>query len=402
MSIRRISYKLIAILIITIQISCMSSLARTDSEPTNPPTIVPIESGNAELTLSSPTVLPTMSPIARMSLTPASAVKLNEWFIPYPRLLDINWAPIGEKFIVLTREDAEMYDAISAKRLWIQNPVAPSYAASNAIFSRDGKSLALYSRLGGLQLLDPSTGQILADRKENNNPGNCLQADAYGSVLGIDGHTIFIILEDPRSAQSSTQIVAWDLISLKCSAVFANLEGFPYRIHTNFDGSLLAVSVIKNLNITQANEISETGQTTIFDIETKEQICSVPSGLVMFKPESNSLYVLDSSTFRLNLWDAENCQMIGSIANLSSPYYYLAMGNNGQEMALGNGKNIQILDANSGLPFFEINDLSQQNIVDPLRVLDGRLIYSPNDKYLLSIIPNGTGTSIILWTLMGN
>jgi hypothetical protein len=94
--------------------------------------------------------------------------------------------------------------------------------------------------------------------------------------------------------------------------------------------------------------------------------------------------------------------MIGSIANLSSPYYYLAMGNNGQEMALGNGKNIQILDANSGLPLFEINDLSQQNIVDPLRVLDGRLIYNPNDKYLLSTIPNGTGTSIILWTLMGN
>jgi hypothetical protein len=344
----------------------------------------------------------TQTEVASTGIQPPLSIrvtKLHEWLLSKPHVYAIKWAPRDDKFVVLSAEDTTMYDASTYQEVWSFPPIAPAYYASGAVFSPDGKSLVLYVGGSGLQVLDSQSGQLLAQKTMDNNPGGCLQTEASKTILDSDGQTFFINTQNLEKPSVSPEIQIWNLLSLQCTGVFAKTEGHTRSLDLSSDGKFLALGVGLDTAVSSSNEVIENGRITIWNLETKKQTCSIDhqGSFASFKPASSLLIVADPTMYKLTYWNVTTCSSAQELIGITT-HYGLTYSPDGQLLAIWND-GIWILDANSGKVLQKISDPAPSNIF-PIDRLNSFISFSPDGRFLLYSIHQLPSESLIfLWEL---
>ena len=383
-----------SIIILTWQVACNHNARYGSATPDSPTRISP---STLEIDTRVTPKVTTIMPKSSIRVT-----KAFEWVLSGKNILDIKWAPNSDKFIVLTSDEATLYDVSTYQKFWSITPIFPAEYASSVVFQPGGQAINLYIGGVGLQIHDVQSGRLLAEKPKGNNPGNCLQAEATGAVLSPDGHTLFISIEDHRDKSNDfTQVHRWDVSSLQCTGAFMRTEGHARSLDLTSDGKYLALSV--GLNTKEVdNDIQENGQVTVWDLEVNQRACSIghQGSIVRFKPRSSILVVTDPEKNKLAYWDVTTCDMVGELSGVTTLYNF-TFSSDGRLLAIWKD-GIWILDADSGDVLYKIIDpvpLTSTNIDNISRLL-GKLSFSPNGRFLVySIRREPIEGLIYLWSI---
>jgi WD40 repeat protein len=290
-----------------------------------------------------------------------------------------------------------MYDMISQKQIWDVKPLSLSHYFSGSAFSPDGKSLALYSRLDGIQIQDASVEPNITRPQESNNLGECLIVEGKGVSWLYDGKTIVVgVTDDRQEPPEFTEIQFWDVQSLQCMEIFAKVKGEFRSLDLSSDGNFIAVSTRLSLLSDSVDAIQEDGQTTVWNINTKKQICLIDGAVVSkFYPKNNLLLVFDINGGNLTYWDIVKCQPISQLINISRAYS-LAFSKDGELLTVNTGKAIYLIDPLFGKVLVQLDTPLIPK--DALWSLDTILSLSPNGHYLVyATVDRPMGSRIFLW-----
>lgn len=334
----------------------------------------------------------TTTPVAQIKLE-----KLHEWHYLNQYADNARWAPHGDQFVVSFFDTVKMFNVNTFQEIWSIPSKAPAYSASAPTFSLNGRRLYLYVRLRGPQEYDSQTGELLTE-VVSNYQDPCLLNDANGAVISLDGHTLFLNVEDNREKQVDfTEVQKWDVSSQQCE-VYGKLEGHARSIDISSDGKFLSASTGKNTSVSN-NSISEDGEIIIWNMDTGERICSIHNNgaFARFNPLESRLLVPNPSLNKLSYWDIKTCSIAQDIIGQTS-YYDFTFSPDGKIIAIWDSGSISLLDADSGVLLKEIKDPSLENA--PLNYLQSRLIFSPDGRYLLSVLNHDPlEVTVILWNI---
>jgi len=334
---------------------------------------------------------------ANAPVTEIRLEKLYEWHYLDQYVDNVRWAPQGGKFVVSFFDNVKMFDVNTLQEIWGIPSTSPAYSASAPTFSLNGQWLYLYVRLRGPQVYDSQTGELLTEIIPNYQDP-CLLNDADGAVISLDGHTLFVNVEDNRQKQVDfTEVQKWDVSSQQCE-VYAKIEGHARSIDISSDGKFLSASTGKDTSVSN-NSMSEDGEIVIWTMDTGEKICSIHNNgaFARFKPLESRLLVPNPSLNRLSYWDVKTCSIVQDIIGETS-YYDFAFSPDGKMIALWDSGSISLLDADSGVLLKEIKDPSLESA--PLNYLQSRLTFSADGRYMLSVLNHDPlEVTIILWNI---
>lgn len=356
---------------------------------------IPSVSNNTTAMATNEAKVPSREPNAQVAKV--SIKKLNEWRYSDQYVDNVRWTPTSDKFAVSFFDEVKMLDVKTFQEMWSVPSTAPAYNASAPVFGPDGQLLYLYVRLKGLQVYDSQTGELLTEAPPDRQ-SLCFLNDADGTMLSSYRHTLFASVEDNRKKQVDfMEIQRWDVSSLHCD-VISRIEGHPRSIDISSDGKYLSASTGKGTYVS-SDSLSEQGEIVIWDIETKEEVCTIKNkgAFAHFKPLESRLLVADPSLDKLSYWDIATCSVNQEIEEVTT-YYDFAFSPDGKMIALWDGGSISILDADSGALLQKINDPSLENM--PLNHLQSYLAFSPDGRHLLTMLNRDPLESvIILWSI---
>jgi len=331
--------------------------------------------------------------------TPAAGVrlvKLKDWIVSSPHLLgNITWAPNEGRFVILTWDGVEMYDANSYQRLWVVPPLAAAHAASGTVFGYDG-NLVVYRSLSGIEIRDIDSGKLLAGELGELN--NKCPGEAFGMAFAPDGQTIYIGVDSTVKGVTSVTINKWDISSLECLGEFTHLSGFRNFMDQSSNGRYLAVGTTSNITHSDDGEIAEEGQTWVWDMESGKQVCGINYPLAAFWPETNVLVVPGDG--KLDYWTREFCEVGREVELTGIPAPYALAINPEKALLVMSKDQIWAVDLLSGDLLLTIDDLSLKDILADARSLYSTLSFSPDWRFLLFAVPNPQNileTLIVLW-----
>jgi WD40 repeat protein len=344
--------------------------------------------GSAPTTTPFPTpAVPTYTPLVTNTILPPSQTpddvrilkieKRFQWSVR--AILDINWAPNSEHFAVILERSPDifgiqLFSVDNKKEVWFTEDNAHS-----VVFSPSGDSIITTSTYYGLREFDVIDGSV---KNILDDPYNCL--GGHQIVTAESGKTVFTGYSPfvRGSTPHTTNIFQWVLASGQCVGEFITHEGWLRSLLINPENQKL-VTVIGQL------EMSDNIETMVWEIETKNKICSFDGVVVAFEPNGDLYATSYNKLGELNLWDITNCSPLQTLNIVHNPIS-LAISPDGKLIATGENS-IKIWDASSG-------DLIHEHKNIPNEVQ--QLAFSPDGIFLSSVHPakNPDDTaSLILW-----
>lgn len=309
--------------------------------------------------------------------------------------LDIIWSPNDHRFVVVTINDVILYNADTLETIWRRLPQSQGSTVSGAAFTSDGKTLILFDKIYGLQVINAKNGDLVSETRNLNNPADCQQLDSAQTILTPDDKTLIISTENPEHGYTP-QIQLWDITTLGCKEVLAETEGHNRSLDLSPDGRYLANGLALDTG-TLNNEIIETGRITVWDMQIKKPICEINDhgAYARFLPGGSLLAVPDPEKNEIAYWDVTNCAVDKSLSGVSSKYGF-AFNPNGQSIALWNGE-ILIIDSEKG-DILQVIDDRANDVVFAIDRIYNEFLFSHDGQYLIySFIEGANNYKFSLW-----
>jgi WD40 repeat protein len=343
--------------------------------------------------------------------TPLQITWLHRWSMPV--VGDMQWSADSAKFVVAfpySSNSMRMYDAATFRLLWY----APISRSSSTMVFDAGENY-IYSGLstldGGVLQRDMKTGKLIQEpvnfKPENTEDGKCVYEDAIDVVISKDGTKLFFLIRDNHDKNTSyAEIQVWNTASLQCEEILLRIEGHAHSLTSSPDGDLLIIGISEGHPPSPSGKFADKGHTIIWDVKGNAFKCMIPGVNGVFMPHSDQLIVFESGADekndwmnRLVLWDAQKCEFVREISEITPPYYYLSpmsITSDGQYLAIGQNE-IKILDIATGELVAEI-EYSYPHPSDT--VSPDILSFSPNGKLLFFSTEGGLKESLVnLWAI---
>jgi WD40 repeat protein len=307
---------------------------------------------------------------------------INEW-----EMYDVNniaWSIDSSRFAIAGRGNSDntfgihAYDVNASDKLWFHETYVPFSLA----YSPDNQAIAV-PFFAGFDLLDAATGEKVKGTLYQK--GVCFGDMAIR--FSADGRKVFTLSTSPDDG--STEIFAWDTVENRCLEKLLHEKGVAFDFALSRDEQTLSIG-LRDIEVGGHYE----QQVHVWDIEVQRLICSFAGTQPAFSPDGDWIAAANlDEKGQIDLWNAKLCQTVHVFPREKQKIPQdMDFNPDGQLLAVGSDT-FQIWQVASGRLLFESEQLSHP--IDSL-------LFSPDGRFLLTIIPRTSGddrAKITLWRI---